>query len=172
MTHSGYWAKQSHSHATFDKSMSSTARDFRQLTPLVVMSALEQAGTTVHEPMHRFRLETPADAVGPLLPALAALGAVPHPPAIQGASCTVEGEIPAARVHELRRQLPALSRGEGILESSFDRYQPVRGTIPTRQRAHPDPLNREEYVLHVARRLAVPGAGAVVAGRRRRPTIS
>ena len=40
MTHSGYWPRQSHAHATFDKSMSSTARDFRQLTPLVLMDAL------------------------------------------------------------------------------------------------------------------------------------
>ena len=45
MTHSGYWPRQSHAHATFDKSMSSTARDFRQLTPLVLMDALAQAGT-------------------------------------------------------------------------------------------------------------------------------
>jgi ribosomal protection tetracycline resistance protein len=39
MTHSGYWPRQSHAHATFDKSMSSTAGDFRNLTPLVLMSA-------------------------------------------------------------------------------------------------------------------------------------
>ena len=37
MTHSGYAARQSHSHATFDKSMSSTAGDFRQLTPIVLL---------------------------------------------------------------------------------------------------------------------------------------
>ena len=29
MTHAGYWPRQSHAHATFDKSMSSTAGDFR-----------------------------------------------------------------------------------------------------------------------------------------------
>ena len=46
MTHSGYWPRQSHSHAVFDKSMSSTAGDFRGLTPLVLMVALRQAGTT------------------------------------------------------------------------------------------------------------------------------
>ena len=57
MTHSGYSPRQSHAHATFDKSMSSTARDFRQLTPLVLMDALTQAGTRVYEPMHRFYLE-------------------------------------------------------------------------------------------------------------------
>ena len=38
MTHSGYWAKQSSAHGIFDKSMSSTARDFRLLTPIVLRS--------------------------------------------------------------------------------------------------------------------------------------
>jgi ribosomal protection tetracycline resistance protein len=135
MTHSGYAPRQSHSHAVFDKSMSSTAGDFRNLTPLVLMRALRQAGTTVYEPIHRFLLEAPADAIGPLLPALAQLGAVPRQPVIQGSSCTVEGEIPAARVHGLRSRLPALTRGEGMLESDFDGYQPVSGTTPTRPRS-------------------------------------
>ena len=40
LTQSGYWARQSHSHGVFDKSMSSTAGDFRNLTPLVLMGAL------------------------------------------------------------------------------------------------------------------------------------
>jgi ribosomal protection tetracycline resistance protein len=132
MTHSGYLARQSHAHGVFDKSMSSTAGDFRNLTPLVLMRALRQAGTQVNEPMHRFHLEVPADTLGPLLSALAQLGAVPQAPVIRGSSCTLEGEIPAARVHELRYQLPALTRGEGMLESSFARYRPVYGAIPTR----------------------------------------
>ena len=123
MTHSGYYARQSHSHATFDKSMSSTAGDFRELTPIVMARALRAAGTTVHEPVHRFRLEAPADALGPLLPLVGRLGGVPEPPVLAGAACVVEGEIPAAQVHELRRQLPGLTRGEGVLESEFSRYR-------------------------------------------------
>jgi ribosomal protection tetracycline resistance protein len=134
MTHSGYYPRQSHSHATFDKSMSSTAGDFRSLTPLVLMRALRHAGTTVCEPTHRFRLEIPADTLGPVLPVLAQHGGVPEAPALRGAVCTLEGEIPAARVHELRRRLPGLTRGEAMLESAFDRYEPVRGAIPSRPR--------------------------------------
>jgi ribosomal protection tetracycline resistance protein len=134
MTHSGYAARQSHSHAVFDKSMSSTAGDFRSLTPLVLMSALGKAGTAVYEPMHRFGLELPADTLGPALAVLARLRGVPDAPTMRGSSCLLEGEIPAARVHELTQQLPALTRGEGVLESAFDRYQPVRGSIPSRQR--------------------------------------
>ncbi len=65
----------------------------------------------------------------------------------------LEGEIPAARVHELQQKVPALTRGEGVLEWTFDRYQPVAGTIPTRPRSDHNPLNRKEYLLHVMRRV-------------------
>jgi ribosomal protection tetracycline resistance protein len=152
MTHSGYAARQSHAHAVFDKSMSSTAGDFRNLTPLVLMSALRRAGTRVYEPMHRFQLEIPADTLGAVPPVLVQLGGVPQATAIRGPTCTLEGEVPAARVHELRRQLPALTRGEGILETAFERYHPVRGEIPDRPRSDDNPLDREEYLRRLAGR--------------------
>jgi ribosomal protection tetracycline resistance protein len=153
MTHAGYWPRQSHSHGTFDASMSSTAGDFRNLTRLVVMSALQEAGTRVCEPMHRFRLELPADTLGTALPALGRLRAVPETTAAAGASCLLEGEIPAAAVHGLAQRLPGLTRGEGVLDSAFERYQPVRGAIPVRPRWDHNPLDRKEYLLHVARRV-------------------
>ncbi len=150
MTHSGYtppppfgWSK-----------WSSSAGDFRNLTPLVLMTALQQAGVTVHEPMHRFRLEIPADSLGPVLPVLARLRAVPRAPATRGRSCILEGEIPAARVRELEQQLRSLTRGEGTADCAFDRYRPVRGPIPARPRPGASPLNRKEYLLRVTRRAA------------------
>ena len=153
MTHSGYSARQSHAHAVFDKSMSSTAGDFRNLTPLVLMTALQQAGTTVYEPMHRFQLEIPTDTVRAVLATLARLRAIPQVPALGAATSVLEGEIPAAAVYELEQQLPGLSRGEGVLESAFERYQPVSGAIPSRARTDNDPLNRRDYLLHVLRRV-------------------
>ncbi|WP_405400302.1 GTP-binding protein [Streptomyces microflavus] len=153
-THSGYWPRQSHSHGTFDKSMSSTAGDFRNLTPLVLMDALRRAGTQVYEPMHRFRLELPADAFGALGPVLARLRAVPGPPETHGTLCTLEGEVPAARVHELQQLLPGLTRGEGVLESAFDGHRPVTGPAPDRPRTDHDPLHRKEYLLRTVRRVA------------------
>jgi ribosomal protection tetracycline resistance protein len=113
------------------------------------MSALRQAGVQVHEPIHRFQLEIPADTLGPVLAALGRLTAVPYTPSTQGPSTVLEGEISATRVHELQQQLPGLSRGEGVLESAFDRYEPVRGAIPTRPRTDHNPLNRKEYLLQV-----------------------
>jgi ribosomal protection tetracycline resistance protein len=131
----------------------STAADFRKLTPLVLMSALRKAGTTVYEPMHHFHLEIPADAFGATVPVLARLRAVPQTHEMRGASYVLDGEMPAARVHELQQQLPALTHGEGVLECAFDHYQPVIGTTPARPRTDHNPLDRKEYLLHVLRRV-------------------
>ncbi|MFJ4817420.1 GTP-binding protein [Streptomyces sp. NPDC088801] len=154
MTHSGYWPRQSHAHQGFDKSMSSTGADFRGVTPLVLIEALRRAGTRVHEPMHRFRIEAPADTLGALLPVLAQLAAVPETTRNRDEACVLEGTVPAARVHALEQRLPGLTRGEGELESSFAHYAPVtHGTIPERPRTDHNPLNRKEYLLNVTRRL-------------------
>ncbi len=151
LTHTGYWPRQSHAHAHFDKSMSSTAGDFRGLTPLVLMTALQQAGTTVCEPVHGFRLEIPTGTFGAVMPVLTGLGGVPRETTAQGGAYLIEGCIPAARVHGLRLQLPGLTSGEGVLECAFDRYQPVTGPPPARSRSDHNPVNRKEYLLHVVK---------------------
>jgi ribosomal protection tetracycline resistance protein len=153
MTHAGYLGKHGLGHQPFNKSMSSTGEDFRHLTPLVLMDALRQAGTRVHEPVHRFHLEIPAGTLGLVAPMLGRLGAVPEASTIKGPSALVDGEVPAARVHDLEQQLPALTRGEGVVESAFSHYRPVRGTPPTRPRTDRNPLNRKEYLLQVQRRV-------------------
>jgi ribosomal protection tetracycline resistance protein len=153
MTHSGYAPRQSHAHQGFNKSMSSTAGDFRHLTPLVLMAALKQAGTRVYEPIHHIQLEIPADTFGAMAPVMAQVRAVPHTQELRGSAYVLDGEVPAARVHELHQLLPALTRGEGVLESAFDRYDPVRDTIPSRPRTDHNPLNWKEYLLHVLRRV-------------------
>jgi ribosomal protection tetracycline resistance protein len=150
LTHSGYtppppfgWSK-----------WSSSGGDFRSLTPLVLMTALRRAGTTVCEPLHSFRLELPADTLTATLTALAKLGAATRAPELAGPACALDGEIAAARVHDLQQQLPGLTRGEGVLESEFASYQPVRGPIPVRPRSGVSALDRKEYMLHVQRRVA------------------
>ncbi|MFI1044364.1 GTP-binding protein [Streptomyces griseoruber] len=156
MTHSGYWPRQSHAHQGFDKSMSSTGYDFRGLTPLVLVEALRRAGTRVYEPMHRFRLEVPADTLGALLPVLAALRAVPGSTDTRGGRCLLQGAVPAARVHGLEQRIPGLTRGEGEWESAFDHYAPVlHGTVPERPRTDLNPLDRKEYLLNVTGRTGV-----------------
>jgi ribosomal protection tetracycline resistance protein len=129
MTHSGYWARQSHAHGTFDKSMSSTAGDFRDLTRVLMARSIARAGTVVCEPIHRFELEVPTDALGPTLALLAQAGGVPlttEPRAESGSSLVVTGDVPADAVHRLTLMLPDVTRGEGVLSSRLDHFRPQR----------------------------------------------
>ncbi|QDQ15728.1 elongation factor G [Streptomyces spectabilis] len=140
MTHSGFC------------SIRSTAGEFRALTPLVLMTALRRAGTVVHEPMHRFVLEVPQEAYAPVALALGRHRAVPGTPAARGDAFVVEGHLPADHVHGLERELPELTGGEGILETSFGHYRATTPP-PTRARTDHNPLHREEYLLHAHRRM-------------------
>ena len=133
----------------------STPADFRKLTPIVVMQALESAGTVVCEPTARLGLEVPTHAVGAVIPALARLGATFETPAPNGERSAITAVLPATRADELHRELPALTGGEGVLDSSFAGYQPVGGDPPTRRRTRPNPLNVGEYVARVERRFEI-----------------
>lgn len=135
----------------------STPADFRKLTPIVAMRALEEAGTAVCEPTVRAGLDVPAESVGAVMSAVCRLGGEVETSLQRGALATIESTLPAARVNELQRLLPGLAGGEGVLESSFAGYRPVVGQPPIRRRTTPDPRNRAEYLMHLARR--VKGAG-------------
>ena len=112
----------------------STAADFRKLVPLVLSQALGQAGTVVCEPMSRVRVELPATAIGAVLAALARLGATVETPSLRETLALIETVLPAVRAQDLQRQLPGLTGGEGVLDSSFAGYQPVSGEPPVRGR--------------------------------------
>jgi ribosomal protection tetracycline resistance protein len=139
LTHCGY------------SSPGSSAADFRKLTPLVLMHALEQAGTQVCEPVLQLSVEMPSGAVSEVLPVLIRLGADTPTPTQMGDLSTIRASLPAARLTDLQRQLPGLTSGEGVLESDFVGYQPVNGTAPTRRRTTANPLKRKEYLLRVTR---------------------
>jgi ribosomal protection tetracycline resistance protein len=128
----------------------STAADFRKLTPIVLMQALAAAGTAVCEPMVAVDAEVPAVSVGGVIAVLARLGATVAPPAIVGELATVEASLSAIRARELRRRLPGLTRGEGVLETTFAGYEPVAGTPPTRARTTASPLELDRYLSELA----------------------
>ncbi|MFI1331272.1 GTP-binding protein [Streptomyces sp. NPDC020845] len=95
----------------------STARDFRELTPVVLERALRAAGTRVYEPCHAFELEIPHDALAPVTGQLTAAEAdITAVEETAGGlpAWLLEGRIPAREVHGVKRWLPGLTRGEGV----------------------------------------------------------
>jgi ribosomal protection tetracycline resistance protein len=129
----------------------SSPSDFRNLTPLVLMRALEEAGTVVCEPMLRVGLEVPMWAITGVLAALGRLGAAVKNQSVRGDLTTIGTVVPAARIPDLRRQLPGLTAGEGVMESTFDGYRPVHGEPPVRPRTTVDPRRRENYLISLTR---------------------
>ncbi|MCA1824309.1 MAG: hypothetical protein LC640_08635 [Frankia sp.] len=111
-----------------------TAADFRKLTPIVVTTALSRAGTAVCEPMMRVAVEAPTDTLGTVIASVARLGGTAEAPVVQGDLATTRTRLPAARLQHLRRMLPGLTQGEGVVEAEFDGYEPVTGQPPIRGR--------------------------------------
>jgi ribosomal protection tetracycline resistance protein len=138
----------------------STAADFRNLTPLVLMAALKAAGTRVHEPGQRVEVEVAADALGPVVGFLAVIGADVTGSVPEGATTwLVTAELPARSVPELTRALPGLTHGEGSMWSRPGGDRPVRGTIPVRERFDGNPVDRDEYLRFLADRSLARGTG-------------
>ena len=130
----------------------SSSSDFRKLAPLVLMQALEHAGTSVCEPVLQVRLEVPAESVGAVLAAIGQLGAPAEMESLRGDLATVDTVLSILAAQDLQRELSRLTSGEGVLESTFLGYEPVSGDPPTRRRSTVNPLNRDEYMLHVTSR--------------------
>lgn len=146
MTHSGYWARQSHAHGTFDKSMSSTAGDFRLLTRAVLMRALRGAGTSVCEPVDSFAVDLLPEQVPTLLGELARWEADVTRTEVDERDARIEGVIPTRLVDSVQRRLPDLTSGEGVWESRLDHHRTVRGTPPQSPRLGVDPGDWAAYI--------------------------
>ncbi|MEU8234767.1 translation factor GTPase family protein [Actinoplanes sp. NPDC048967] len=152
------------------KAPSSTAADFRGLTPVVLLRALLEAGTRVCEPCQAFELEVPAVALNAVLGRLAVLGADVTGSAERAESWVVAGLLPARLMHELTTALPGLTHGEGALWSRPGPDRPLRGPAPSRPRLDGNPLNYEEYRRFLSARPpqaatpTAPSSGGISAG--------
>jgi ribosomal protection tetracycline resistance protein len=110
----------------------STAQDFRKLTPIVIAQALADGGTVVCEPLARVTLEVPARASGAVLSFLSKLGAIVQDQVARADEMVIVAVLTAADAQELHRMLPEVTGGEGVLESAFAGHRPVSGKPPRR----------------------------------------
>jgi ribosomal protection tetracycline resistance protein len=128
----------------------STPADFRRLTQLVLLTALDRAGTWVCEPLAALALELPAVSAPGALAALGRLGGRVRGQFSANGVSMVDAVLPVARVRHLHHRLPGLTGGEGVLETRFGGYQPVAEHPPRRPRSAPSPLERDAWLAHLA----------------------
>jgi ribosomal protection tetracycline resistance protein len=116
----------------------STSFDYRKVTPVVVEQALARAQTVVCEPVLLVLLEVPTEDTAAVQRVVTRWGAELVSQTAAADLTRLEVRLVAARLHELQRQLPDLTGGEGVLEPTFDGYQPVPGRPPVRQSSSPE----------------------------------
>ncbi len=139
LTHTGY------------ASPVTTASDFRNLTPLVLMGALKQAGTCVYEPVNEFELNVPEYAISTAMYKLAAIPATFAEPILNKDSYQLTGSLPIAKTENFKRMLHSFTEGEGIFTTKPSGYTELKAPFPIRKRVDYNPLNRKDYLLHVLR---------------------
>ncbi|QQQ74329.1 TetM/TetW/TetO/TetS family tetracycline resistance ribosomal protection protein [Saccharothrix sp. 6-C] len=135
----------------FDAPMT-VAADFRHLTPVVLLRALRQAGSAVHEPGSTVEVEVPDDALSAVTGLLLSLGADLGPAVATGPVWRVPGDLPARSLHDLAAALPGLTCGEGSIRHEPGPARRVRGPAPTRARTDGNPLDLDEYLRFLSNR--------------------
>ncbi|PFE20267.1 elongation factor G [Bacillus cereus] len=126
-----------------------TASDFRNLTPLVLMDALKQAESCVYEPVNEFELNVPEHAISTAMYKLAAIPANFSEPKLYNNSYQLTGSLPVAKTENFKRILHSFTEGEGIFTTKPDGFTKMKAPFPTRKRVDYNPLNRKDYLLHV-----------------------
>ncbi|EOG8707931.1 GTP-binding protein [Bacillus cereus] len=139
LTHTGY------------ASPVTTASDFRNLTPLVLMDALKQAETYVYEPVNKFELTVPEHAISTAMYKLAAIPATFAEPIFNNDSYQLTGSLPVAKTENFKRMLHSFTEGEGIFTTKPAGFIKLTGPFPIRKRVDYNPLNWKDYLLHVLR---------------------
>ncbi|MBO1580457.1 tetracycline resistance ribosomal protection protein [Bacillus sp. XF8] len=139
LTHTGY------------ASPVTTAGDFRKLTPLVLMDALKQAGTTVYEPVNEFELTVPANSISTAMYKLSAIHAAFTEPVLHNDFFHLTGTLPMAKTENFKRGLHSFTEGEGVFIARPCGYSKIESKFPSRKRVDYNPLNRKDYLLHVLR---------------------
>ncbi|MES2122289.1 MAG: translation factor GTPase family protein [Chlamydiota bacterium] len=103
----------------------SMATEFRTLGPLILMQALERAGTHLCEPSSRFDLKAPAASASILFAKLCEASATVRSATVAGGFVHIEGILPTRSLHPFEIQLPTLTQGSGILHSEFAGYTAI-----------------------------------------------
>ncbi|EEK44330.1 MULTISPECIES: GTP-binding protein [Bacillus] len=137
LTHTGY------------ASPVTTASDFRNVTPLVLMDALKKAETYVYEPVNAFELTVPEQAISTAMYKLAAIPATFSEPIFNNDSYHLTGSLPVAKTENFQRILHSFTEGEGIFTTKPAGFTKLKPPFPTRKRVDYNPLNRKDYLLHV-----------------------
>lgn len=130
-------------------SVESTPSDFRNLTPMVLMEAIDNAKTRLLEPINEFELRVPEYAISKSMFDLKMMGAEFDSPNLVGDDYVLNGLIPVENSKDYQIKIASYTEGKGIFITKFSGYRnTVFDESKICKRSIINPLNKKEYIMY------------------------
>ena len=128
----------------------STASDYRNLTPLVVMEALQKSGVRVLEPINSFVLHTPVKFSNKSISTLLKIGADITEQKVIRDTSILSGFIGVKGINKIKNSIKDITEGEGLfLTEPFSYREIINSKYPSKKFNGISPLHRKEYLLSI-----------------------
>lgn len=130
-------------------SVDSTPADFRNVTPMVLMEAIDKAKTRLLEPINEFELRVPDYAISKAMFDLRIMGAEYESPIAVGDEYILTGTIPVETSKSYQIKIASYTEGKGIFITKFYGYKDTQfEERKICKRSIISPLNKKEYIMH------------------------
>ena len=131
-----------------DHEVHSNPGDFILATPIGIMRAQEDGGTTLLEPVLDFKISAPEETLGKIAADLHKMRASFGNPEFANGKVKLTGEVPLATSMEYAIRLGSVTGGKGKFSTRFSGYQAIPDELgETRPFKGICPLDRSKYIL-------------------------
>jgi ribosomal protection tetracycline resistance protein len=124
--------------------------DFLLATPMGVLRGIENAGSTLLEPMYAFEIKANQDLLGPISSDLNQMQATIAAPVFEEDFFVMRGSVSVAAAMNYAIKFNATTSGKGRLKLKLDGYQKT-STSADKIRSYKgvSPLNEAQWILHM-----------------------
>jgi len=130
-------------------SVERTPADFRNLTPMVLMEAVDNAKTKLLEPINEFELRVPEYSISKAMFDLKMMGAEFDSPDLAGGDYILNGLIPVESSKDYQIKVASYTEGKGIFITKFGGYRDTAfDESKICKRNVINPLNKKEYIMY------------------------
>ena len=124
--------------------------DFLLATPMGVLRGIENAGSTLLEPMYAFEIKANQDLLGPISSDLNQMQATIAAPVFEEDFFVMRGSVSVAAAMNYAIKFNATTSGKGRLKLKLDGYQKTSTTADKiRSYKGVSPLNEAQWILHM-----------------------
>lgn len=135
-------------HGAFDSVMSTPA-EFRNLAPMVLMEAVNNAKTQLLEPLYEFELKINEEVCGRAISDLTRLRAKFDNPIQLNKDILLQGLIPVNTSRDYNLEVASYTGGKGMFVTKFYGFHEIPFKLgETREKHKIDPLNKKMYIMY------------------------